>query len=168
MFKLYALLAILITLTACGSELIPKRKSKSLDQSLLPYMRDYLARCSKTTYATDCMRADRDIILLEWANLEPNTIGLATFTYAYYREIQIQISPLTPDTRATMFHEMGHAMGLEHDDQSCIMSTYLRKIPDSLWEACVKELFTRPGERVYVLDQEQNLSLVGETEFSYD
>lgn len=138
------LLVASIALTAACGTTGPKRGV--FEPELVVFRDQFLEACASTSKAMDCWRANRDLKSLTWAELEAPTIGLAT-VYEYnarvkrWKEITIQIDPDTPALRTTMFHEMGHAIGLDHDENSCIMSAYLRKIKEYQWKSCVSELF---------------------------
>lgn len=152
MKKLLILLAIFIT--ACGSQDVDARKNKTIDQELAVFMHQFFDVCKHSVYATDCWRADRDLVAVIWNQLQYPIMGVAKTTfhgteipYKEWRQIRIEIDPDTPNVRTTMFHEMGHAIGFDHDPRSCIMSAYLRKISDSDWAQCVEELLASPSER---------------------
>lgn len=159
------LLVLLPLLSSCGSTLVD---DMDIDPDLRPYVEQFFADCENTDYRKECNVAKETITSIRWGDLEDNTIGVHRSRWGWMRESNsfkdkatpqygvirsIVIDPQTPDLRMTMYHELGHAIDQDHDDDSCLISTYIDRnkinMAKDKWDYCVKELFTKPRFRKY-------------------
>lgn len=159
------LLVILPFLSSCGSTLL---SDIEIDPELRPYVEEFFADCDFTVYREICDRSKKEIKSIKWGELESNTIGVHRSRTTWVRKSNsavdkltpeyglvrhIVIDPNTPDVRITMYHELGHAIDQDHDDKSCLISTYLgrdkQNLANNRWRWCVDQLFTEPEKRIY-------------------
>ena len=156
---LHKYVAVAILLSACGRTTLTD--DMHVAEDLRPFVEEFFQDCSTTYYKKHCDLARKNIQNIRWGELEDNIAGVYTEETKWRRESNswkhkvtpsigivgnIIISPSTPNVKLTTYHELGHAMGLDHDDESCIMGTYITyKTLETVkqdWDFCVKELFS--------------------------
>ena len=126
-------------LLGCGSTTY----ATVMPEELREYYTEFKHECEKSWRAKSCKNR---LPLLKEIKIEkikdPKVIGQATwypFPDAYYK---ITIDPRGPDLRSTLFHELGHVIGQEHQSNSCIMATnYRPAVLYGGWEQCKWQFF---------------------------
>jgi len=161
----YAILLSLVgTITACGSEL--EWDHIDIAPQFSSGTREFFQRCKGTSYQNHCKYALSTLKEIKWKHLGDNLLGMNTHRRVWvrrsntvldkmtpsYRMVQyIHIDPTVKEYKDILFHELGHSVGQDHDDDSCLMTEYVtvesKTKAKENWDLCVEELFTKPKDR---------------------
>lgn len=121
-------------LAGCGAM---EPKPQVIDPDLLGYYEEFKEDCAKSFRAEVCEARLPYVSTVQFGSLLPDALGQASTRYGDTFEIIITIDPTTPDVRLTMYHELGHAIGLDHMGNSCVMDEYLQNVEDwGGWDKC--------------------------------
>lgn len=122
-------------LAGCGAM---EPKPQVIDPDLLGYYEEFKEDCAKSFRAEVCEARLPYVSTVQFKNLMPEALGMAHFRSGINEfEVVIEIDPTTPDVRLTMYHELGHAIGIDHLPNSCIMDTHLQNVEDwGGWDKC--------------------------------
>lgn len=161
----HILLASCMTiLVSCGSELDVSQIDMSPE--FVPGVEEFFSRCHGTRYQSNCRYALKTLHSIKWKHLDSPVVGLNTKKHAWVRRSNSVVDRMTPmyqvvqtiyvdpdvkEFKGILFHELGHSVGQEHDDSSCLMGEYVTKEATekarNKWDLCVMELFTKPHDR---------------------
>lgn len=134
--KLRLLLSTLLMIAGCGSDSKPKLK---IDPDLVEYFESFKEDCQTSWRKPWCdARLPYVSSVLFVKEMENDFVGTAQNTWVRGQlRILIRISEKTPDVRLTMYHELGHAIGVNHMGNSCIMAPQLQWVSNwGGWEKC--------------------------------